>query len=104
MIDIKKQWTGVTDRQQWSARGASFVAKVKATKLVWFPPQPVETGQKAAATAKKATKRTATRTSRSAKKTTGTAKKAAGAKTKGATKKSSRGAKKVTGAVGRQRA
>jgi len=59
MIEIKSQWETVRDREKWAARGASFVAKAKATKVVWFPPKPVETGKKAAAsTAKKATKKT----------------------------------------------
>ena len=65
MIEIKSRWKSVTDREKWAARGASFVAKAKATKVVWFPPKPVETGKKAASTAKKA-----------AKKSTGAAKKA----------------------------
>jgi hypothetical protein len=67
MIEIKSPWKSVTDREKWAARGASFVAKAKATKLVWFPPKPVETGKKAASTAKKATKKTT-----AAAKTTGT--------------------------------
>jgi hypothetical protein len=62
MIDLKERWTSVTDRGKWTARGASFVAKAKATKVVWFPPKPAETGKqtgkKAAATAKKTTKKT----------------------------------------------
>ena len=58
MIEIKSRWQSVTDRERWAARGASFVTKAKATKVVWFPPKPVETGKKAASTAKKATKKT----------------------------------------------
>ena len=46
MIEIQSRWKSVTDREKWAARGASFVAKVKATKVVWFPPNPVETGEK----------------------------------------------------------
>ena len=42
MIPLKNQLESVTDRQMWAARGASFMAKLKATKAVWFPPQPVE--------------------------------------------------------------
>jgi hypothetical protein len=79
MIDIKNQWKGVTDREAWAIHGASFVTKVKATKAVWFPPKPVETGKKAASTATKATKRTTG-------KATGATKKATG-KATGATKK-----------------
>jgi len=45
MIEINRQWKSVTDREKWAARGASFVAKAKATKVVWFPPKPVETGK-----------------------------------------------------------
>jgi hypothetical protein len=57
MIAINSQWRSVTDREKWAARGASLVAKAKATKVVWFPPKPVETGKKTASTAKKATKK-----------------------------------------------
>ena len=63
MIEIKSRWESVTGKEQWAARGASFMAKVKATKMVWFPPEPVETGKQAAATAKKATKSTKSVTS-----------------------------------------
>ena len=73
MIEIKR-WKSVTDREKWAARGASFVAKAKATKVVWFPPKPVETGKKAASTAKKATKRVTKKTTGAAKKTTNGAK------------------------------
>ena len=70
MIEIKSRWQSVTDRERWAARGASFVTKAKATKAVWFPPKPVETGKNAASTAKKATKRTTKKTAGAAKKTT----------------------------------
>ena len=72
MVEVKSQWKSVTDREKWAARGASFVAKAKATKVVWFPPKPVETGGKAASTAKKATKKA---TKRATKKTTSSTKK-----------------------------
>ena len=62
MIDIKSGWKSVTDRERWAARGASFVAKAKATKVVWFPPKPADSGKKAASTAKKAVKKTAGKT------------------------------------------
>jgi hypothetical protein len=76
MLDIASRWNGVTDRERWAARGASFVAKLKATKVVWFPPEPVETGKKTAATAKKTTKRATKKTAAAAKKSTsGTTKK-----------------------------
>ena len=84
MIEIKSRLKGVTDRGQWAAHGASFVAKVKATKAVWFPPQPVETGKKAVSAAKNAT--------------TGATKKTTGAATKTTAKKTS-AAKKTTGAA-----
>ena len=71
MMKITGPLTSVTDREQWAARGASFMTKVKATKLVWFPPGPGETGGKAASTAKKATKRAGGAASRSAKKVAG---------------------------------
>ena len=84
MIDIKSRWKGVADKPMWSARGAALVAKLKATKAVWFPPEPAATGKKAgrkaSATARKTTKRTAKRTTGAAKKTTAAAKKTSGAK------------------------
>jgi hypothetical protein len=58
MTEIKSRWKGVTDREKWAARGASFVAKAKATKVVWFPPKPEETGKKTTSTANKAIKKT----------------------------------------------
>ena len=99
MIEIKSQLKSVTDREKWAARGASFMAKVKATKVVWFPPEPVETGKKAVSTAKKTTKTaTKTATKRATKKTTGAAK-----KTTGAAKKMTDGTKKVTNPVRRKK-
>lgn len=62
MIEIESRWKSVTDREKWAARGASFVAKAKATKVVWFPPKPVETGKKTATTAEKATERATEKT------------------------------------------
>jgi hypothetical protein len=82
MIEIKSGWKSVTDRERWAARGASFVAKAKATKAVWFPPQPADAGKKAASTAKKTTKK-------ATKKATGTTKKATGTAAKKATKSTS---------------
>jgi len=70
MVEIKSQWNSVKDKEKWAARGASFVAKAKATKVVWFPPKPVETGQKAASTTKKATRRATNKTTGAARKTT----------------------------------
>ena len=75
MIEIRSGMKSVTDREKWAARGASFVAKAKATKAVWFPPEPVETGRKAASTAKKASKRATKKSSGAAKKAAGAAKK-----------------------------
>ena len=75
MLDLKSGLKGVTDREKWAARGASFVAKTKATKAVWFPPEPVETGKKAGSTAKKTTKRATGKTTGAARKTSGAAKK-----------------------------
>ena len=70
---IQSGWKSVTDKEQWMARGASFVAKAKATKLVWFPPQPVDDGKLVASTAKKASARATRRTADAARKaTTGT--------------------------------
>ena len=88
MFEIKSRLKSVTDREKWAARGASFVTKAKATKVVWFPPNPAETGKKAASTAKKATKRA---TKRATKKTTGAA------------KRTTNGAKNVTNPVRRKK-
>ena len=74
MIESKSPWKSVTDREKWAARRASVVAKAKATKVVWFPPKPVETGKKAASTAKKATKRVTKKATGAAKTTSGTKK------------------------------
>ena len=88
MIDLKSPLKGAADREAWAARGSTFVAKVQATKLVWFPPEPVKAGTKAATRATKATKKAAGGT---AKKTTRT--------TTAAAKKSRSGTKKATGAA-----
>ena len=69
MVDIKSRWKGVTDRTKWAARGASFVAKAKATKLVWFPPKPDQAGEKAVSTGKQATTNASERTTAVAKET-----------------------------------
>ena len=87
MSEINSRWQDVTDRAKWAARGASFAAKVKATKQVWFPPGPVETGEKTASTGKRATK---------------TAKTATKKATKTATKKATRAAKKPRAAAARK--
>ena len=78
MTSLNSAWKSVTDRERWAPRGASFVAKVKATKAVWFPPKPAETGKKAASRARKTTKRASKKTTGAAKKTTGAAKKVTG--------------------------
>ena len=70
MFEIKSRWKSVIDKQKWAARGASFVAKAKATKLVWFPPEPVQTGKETASTAKKAAERPTKTTTSAAKKPT----------------------------------
>ena len=72
-MDLRSDLSRVTDRATWAGRGASFMAKLKATKAVWFPPKPVGTGKGAASAAKKTTKKAA---NKSTQKTTGTAKKA----------------------------
>jgi hypothetical protein len=69
MIEIKSRWKAATDKEKWATRGASFVAKTKATKAVWFPPKPEKTGKKAVSTTKKATKRATKKTTAAAKKT-----------------------------------
>jgi len=78
MIDVRRRWMSVTDREKWAAGGAAFVAKAKATKAVWFPPKPAETGKKAASTAKKTAKKTTGASKKATKKATGAAKKTTG--------------------------
>ena len=73
MIAIKRGLKSVTDKERWVARGASFVAKAKATKVVWFPPKPADSGKKAASTAKKTTKSATGTTKKTTKKATGAA-------------------------------
>ncbi len=85
MIELKSGLRSVTDKEQWAERGASFVAKVKGTKAVWFPPEPAKTGKQVASTTKKATKKP-TR------------------KTTAAARKSAAGAKRVTKQAPRKRA
>jgi hypothetical protein len=106
MTDLKSRWMSITNRERWAARGSSFVAKAKATREVWFPPKPVETGKDVASTAKKASRGATTKSTgvakkastRATKKTTGAAKKPTGAakKSTGAAKKSTDAAKKTT--------
>ena len=57
MIELQSTWKNATDSEKWAARGATFMAKAKATKTVWFPPKPVESGKKSASKATKATKK-----------------------------------------------
>jgi hypothetical protein len=96
MIEVKDRLSNVADREKWAARGASFVAKAKATKMVWFPPGPTDAGGKAAATARKATKQATKRTTGAAKKTSRATKKTPGAKkASGSAKKTASGAKKA---------
>lgn len=78
MTDLKSASRSVTDRKKWGARGASFVAKVKATKAVWFPPRPAETGKKTASRAEKTTTTARKKTTGAAHKKAGAAKKATG--------------------------
>jgi hypothetical protein len=92
MIEIRNRWRSVGDKEKWAARGASFVAKAKATKVVWFPPKPVETGKKTVSSSEKATKG-------AAKKTTGAAKRTAGGTASGAKKAT----KKTTNPARRQK-
>jgi hypothetical protein len=106
------RWKSVSKRAKWAARGASFVGKVKATKVVWFPPKPVETAKKAASTAEDETIRAAKTTRSALKGTTGTAKKAASTpaeqtiraakKTTGTAERTTGTAKKTTGTANRK--
>lgn len=70
MIELKSGLKSITDKGQWASRGASFVTKVKATKAVWFPPEP--SGKQAASSANKTAQKTAKKTTR---KTTAAARK-----------------------------
>lgn len=99
MIDLKSPLKGATDRDVWAARGTTFVAKVHATKLVWFPPEPVKGGTKAATRAADATKKAAGGT---AKKTTRKAT-AAAKKSSSSTKKATGAAKKATSSRARKK-
>ena len=92
MTDIKSRVKGVADRKKWAARGASFVAKAKATKVVWFPPKAAGAARKGASTTKKTAKKTANPTRKAAKKATRKSPRSA----TGAAKKAS---KKAGGAV-----
>ena len=100
MVQLRSQLNGVTDRvkgvadrDRWSAHGASLLAKVKATKAVWFPPDVAEDGRKTAGTAGRATRST---TKRAAKKTAKRpAKKATRKSTSTARKAAKRPAKKT---------
>lgn len=78
MTEIKNRLKDVRDREKWAARRASLAGKVKATKVVWFPPKPVETGKKAASRAKQETTKTAKKTRGAVKKSTAAAKKTTG--------------------------
>jgi len=89
MIDIRRTYHSVTDRQTWATRRASFLAKAKATQVVWFPPKSAEDAGKAASTAEKTAKKTARKTAgktapkkrtAAAKKTTGSSKRTTSAK------------------------
>jgi hypothetical protein len=77
VINVQSHVKSATDRGLWKARGASFLAKVEATKAVWFPPQPASSGKKAGAAAKKTAKKATKRSSGAAKKTTSRARKSA---------------------------
>jgi hypothetical protein len=67
----------VTAKPNWAGRGASFMAKVKATKAVWLPPKPTKTGKQAASTAKKTARKTTGKSAAAVKKSTGRARKVA---------------------------
>ena len=62
MIGFKNQWAGITDKQKWLERRTTLVAKLKATKMIWFPPKPVESGVATAAGATSAAKKSVART------------------------------------------
>jgi hypothetical protein len=64
MVEIKSGLNRLVDKGRWADRGGSFVAKVKATKAVWFPPKAPETGKQAVSTAKKTATKTAKKTAK----------------------------------------
>ena len=70
MVEIKSTWKTLTNKKKWAVRGASFVAKAKATKLVWFPPKPAQAGTETASTVTQATKDTTETTAGAAKRMT----------------------------------
>lgn len=100
MAEIQSRLKSAADREKWAARGATFVAKAKATKVVWFPPKPVDAGTQAAATATTATRKGARKSTGAAKRSTGAAAKAS----TGAAKKSAGAAKKSSGAAAKRAA
>jgi hypothetical protein len=55
MFEIKNRWQALANKQKWAARGASIMAKAKATKLVWFPPKPDQSAKDAVSTGQQAT-------------------------------------------------
>jgi len=61
MFDVKSRLQTAANKEKWAARGASVMAKVKATKLVWFPPKPVEAGKDAVSAGSQATQNTGER-------------------------------------------
>jgi hypothetical protein len=66
MMNLKHLWHQAADKERWNARRTAFVAKLGATKAVWFPPEP--TGKQAASKGRNTTKRAAKKTTRSASK------------------------------------
>jgi len=64
MMDLKHVWNQAMDKKSWTARRTTFVAKLGATKAVWFPPEPTGTAKKAAAKGRKTTKKAAGKTTR----------------------------------------
>jgi hypothetical protein len=59
MMDLAGPLKGVTDRDAWSTRGASFKAKLVATKEIWLPPTPSDAPRKAGSAARGSTKKAA---------------------------------------------
>jgi hypothetical protein len=90
MIELKSGLQSITDKGQWASRGASFVTKVKATKAVWFPPEP--SGEQVASSAQKTAKKATRKTTAGTRKTTAAA------------RKTTAGTKNVTNPVRRKKA
>lgn len=58
MIEITSRWESDTPRKTWVPRRTSFLAKAKATKVVWFPAKNLGNGKGTASASTNFTERT----------------------------------------------